>query len=75
MAYAIAQDMTQGTLPLIGYNYSSGNLKRMKDAIKTAFAYSLIVAACGMILLYFLPHLLRGASFPTRKQFATASTF
>ena len=24
LAYAIAQGMTQGTLPLIGYNYSSG---------------------------------------------------
>ena len=53
LAYAIAQGMTQGTLPLIGYNYSSGNLKRMKDAIKAAFAYSLIVAACGTVLLYF----------------------
>lgn len=53
LAYAIAQGMTQGTLPLISYNYSSGNLDRMKDAIKTAFAYSLIVAACGTVLLYF----------------------
>lgn len=53
LAYAIAQGMTQGTLPLIGYNYSSGNMKRMKDAIKTAFAYSLLVAVCGTILLYF----------------------
>lgn len=53
LAYAIAQGMTQGTLPLIGYNYSSGNLDRMKDAIKTAFAYSLLVAACGTVLLYF----------------------
>lgn len=54
LAYAIAQCMTQGTLPLIGYNYSSGNLDRMKeDAIKTAFAYSLIVAACRTVLLYF----------------------
>ena len=53
LAYAIAQDMTQGTLPLIGYNYRSGNLDRMKDAIKTAFAYSLLVAACGTVLLYF----------------------
>ena len=52
LAYAIAQGMTQGTLPLIGYNYSSGNLKRMKDAIKTAFAYSLLVAVCGTVLLY-----------------------
>lgn len=53
LAYAIAQGMTQGTLPLIGYNYSSGNMKRMNDSIKTAFAYSLIVAVCGTLLLYF----------------------
>ena len=53
LAYAIAQGMTQGTLPLIGYNYTSGNHKRMKSAIKTAFLYSLIVAVCGTVLLYF----------------------
>lgn len=54
LAYAIAQGMTQGTLPLIGYNYTSGNIKRMKQCIKTAALYSLIVAVCGMLLLYFL---------------------
>lgn len=54
LAYAIAQGMAQGTLPLIGYNYSSGNIRRMKNAVKTAFAYSLIVAACGTVFLYFL---------------------
>ena len=54
LAYAIAQGMTQGTLPLIGYNFSSGNIKRMKESIKSAFLYSLIVAACGTAFLYFL---------------------
>lgn len=54
LAYAIAQGMTQGTLPLIGYNFSSGNIKRMKESIKVAFLYSLIVAACGTVFLYFL---------------------
>lgn len=53
LAYAIAQGMTQGTLPLIGYNYSSGNIKRMKASIKVAFLYSLLVATCGTIFLYF----------------------
>lgn len=53
LSYAIAQGMTQGTLPLIGYNYSSGNMKRMKDAIKAAFLYSLLVAVCGTVFLYF----------------------
>lgn len=54
LAYAIAQGMTQGTLPLIGYNYTAGNIERMKQSIKTAALYSLIVAFGGMFLLYFL---------------------
>ncbi len=54
LAYAIAQGMTQGTLPLIGYNYTSGNHKRMKTAIKTAFAYSFLVACTGAVLLWTL---------------------
>ena len=54
LAYAIAQGMTQGTLPLIGYNYTSGNHKRMKAAVKTAFAYSFLVACAGAILLWTL---------------------
>lgn len=53
LAYAIAQGMTQGTLPLIGYNYSSGNIKRMKESIKVAFLYSFLVAVCGTVFLYF----------------------
>ena len=54
LAYAIAQGMTQGTLPLIGYNYSSGNRRRMKQAIRTALLYSLLVACVGAMLLWFL---------------------
>lgn len=40
-------------IALIGYNFSSGNIKRMKESIKTAFLYSLVVAACGTVFLYF----------------------
>lgn len=54
LAYAIAQGMTQGTLPLIGFNYTSGNWDRMKQAIKTAFLYSLTVAIAGTVILYFM---------------------
>lgn len=53
LAYAIAQGMTQGTLPLVGYNYSAGNIKRMKQSIKTASLYALIVAFIGMLILFF----------------------
>lgn len=54
LAYAIAQGMTQGTLPLIGFNYTSGNWNRMKQAIKTAFFYSFTVAIAGTVILYFM---------------------
>lgn len=54
LAYAIAQGMTQGTLPLIGFNYTSGNHKRMNAAVKMAFLYSFTVAVVGAIFLYFM---------------------
>lgn len=51
LAFAIATGMSQGVLPLIGYNYSAKNFKRMMSAVKTAFAYSLAIALLGMIFL------------------------
>lgn len=43
-AFAIAQGMTQGTLPLIGYNYSSGNRRRMLSAVKVLLVDCLVLA-------------------------------
>lgn len=54
LAYAIAQGMTQGTLPLIGYNFTSGNHKRMKSTINTAFLYSFLVACAGAVILWIM---------------------
>lgn len=51
LAFAIAQGMTQGTLPLVSYNFSSGNWKRMMDTIKATAKYGLIIAFGGMSLL------------------------
>ncbi len=49
MAFAVAQGMTQGSLPLIGYNFTAKNKKRMNSAIKTtiimAFSVSLFITA------------------------------
>lgn len=53
MAFAIAQGMTQGTLPLIGYNYSSGNRKRMMSALKVLLIDCIVVAVCGVALMFF----------------------
>lgn len=52
MAFAIAQGMTQGTLPLIGCNYSSGNHKRMLSALKVLLIDCLVVAVDGMALMF-----------------------
>lgn len=50
-AFAVSNGMSQGVLPLIGYNYAAKNYKRMMSAIKTAFLYSLIIATVGTALL------------------------
>lgn len=53
MAFAIAQGMTQGVRPLIGYNFSSGDRKRMLAAIKALLTDCLVTAVAGMALMYF----------------------
>lgn len=52
MAFAIAQGMTQGTLPLIGYNYSARNHRRMLAALKVLLADCLVIAFGGMALMF-----------------------
>jgi putative MATE family efflux protein len=49
--YAVATGMSQGVIPLIGYNYSAKNYKRMMSAIKTTFALSVSIAILGTIFL------------------------
>ena len=53
MAFAVAQGITQGTLPLIGYNYTSGDRKRMISVIRTLFVFCLSVAIVIALGLYF----------------------
>ena len=52
LAYAIGQGISQGLVPLIGYNYSSGNRKRMKDSIRISFTLSLAAAFISTTLLF-----------------------
>ncbi len=54
LAFAIANGMTQGVLPLIGYNFASGNKKRMHEAIKQSFLYTIVIAFLGTLFLFFL---------------------
>jgi len=41
LAHSFVRGMAQGVLPLIGYNYASGNRKRMKSVILTSGAISI----------------------------------
>jgi len=52
LAFGIATGMSQGVVPLIGYNYSSKNYDRMKKAIRTTFILSLCTAFACAILLF-----------------------
>ncbi len=50
-----------GMIPLIGYNYASGNLKRMKAFFTAARVAGLAVAALSVLLYYLLADRLIGA--------------
>ena len=52
MSFAIATGMSQGVLPLIGYNYSAKNYHRMMSAIKTTFLYSLGISVLSTLVLF-----------------------
>lgn len=52
--FSIAQGLTVGVLPLIGYNYSARKPKRVKAALKIMLAFALCVTvACMMLTLLF----------------------
>ena len=53
IAFSVAQGMTQGVLPLIAYNYASGNRKRMTQAIQVTLVYTLLLACTATLTLFF----------------------
>ncbi len=52
LAFAIAQGLTQGTLPLIGFNYTSGDRKRMMGVIRALLFSCLAISLSGALLLF-----------------------
>ena len=52
LAFAIANGMTQGAMPLISYNFASGDHKRMDSAVKNAFLIAVGVATVGALFLF-----------------------
>lgn len=54
LAHCIVRGIAQGSLPLIGYNFAAGNIKRMKQSILYAGFIAVVVAgACMVISLIF----------------------
>ena len=51
---AINLGICQGMLPIVAYNYSSGNRERMKETISTARRYGLVVAGISIVLFQLL---------------------
>lgn len=51
LAIATAQGLSQGVVSMIAYNYAAENKKRMEDAIKTSFAFSMGLALVTMTFL------------------------
>lgn len=52
LSYAVATGMSQGVLPLVGYNYSARNFPRMKAAIRVDFLLSFAVALVRTVFLF-----------------------
>ena len=54
LAHCVVRGMAQGVLPLIGYNYASGNRKRMKSVVYMSGAMSVGVSLiCTAVALIF----------------------
>ena len=51
---AINIGMCQGMLPIVAYNYSSGNHERMHKVIKTVRIYGLVIAVASIVLFEIL---------------------
>ena len=64
---AINIGICQGMLPIVAYNYSSGNHARMKETIHTARKYGLLISACSIVILELL-------AYPITNLFLSTST-
>ncbi|MBQ9388415.1 MAG: hypothetical protein IJU01_07200 [Lachnospiraceae bacterium] len=54
LAHCVVRGIAQGSLPLIGYNFSSGNRERMRDSVRLARRAAIVIStACMAINLIF----------------------
>ncbi|MBQ8080969.1 MAG: hypothetical protein IJ240_03625 [Clostridia bacterium] len=50
LAHCMVRGMSQGVLPLIGYNYASGNHKRMRQSVLICMSISVGLATACMVI-------------------------
>ena len=60
LAHCIVRGISQGALPLIAYNYSSGNLARMRSSVRVSHLSSIMIASLCMIVNLAFAHFLIG---------------
>ncbi len=51
----VAMGISQGVMPLIGYNYASRNIRRMKEAIRFTLRLDLLLLSSLAVLLFLFP--------------------
>lgn len=56
--------LTQGYIPIIGYNYGARQAHRMKQALRYGLSISFAMTASGALLFRFFPHVLMGLFNP-----------
>lgn len=47
--------LTQGVMPIMGYNYGAGNKKRVTDALKIGCVIATVILAIGTIIFFSIP--------------------
>lgn len=75
IAFSVAQGMTQGVLPLIAYNYASGNRKRMSQSIRVTLVYTLILACTATLTLFFFASPITGCFIDNRETVSYGKDF
>ena len=75
LAFAVAQGITQGTLPLIGYCFTSSDRNRMARVIRTLAVICAGFALASAALLFSAPHPSPASSSTTVKRRPAAGSF
>lgn len=53
--YMPINGLAQGLIPIVGYNYGSGNIERVLEALKTALKGAIVFMLCGTVIFCLFP--------------------